>query len=75
MPEIYFQKDYGPKKLGPQRWAAHKDGSRKMVEGEKVRLGTLIIPKKLRVPEIALSEHVKITLTIWGGGGFDPDDW
>ncbi len=65
--ERWVQKNYGPRKLGSQRWAAHKDRSRKMGEGRKVRLVKLFVPRKLEVPESALSGPVKITLTIYAG--------
>ena len=61
IPERWAQKDYGSSKLGPQRLAAHKDWLREMKKGEIVRLGMLIVPRKLGVPESALSGHVKIT--------------
>ncbi len=56
------------RKLGPQRWAAHKDGSRKVEEAGKVWLGMLIAPRNMEIPERALSGHIKMGLTIWTPG-------
>ncbi len=56
--ESWIHKDGQPTKIGPEIW---KRGEKYF----KVWLGMPIIPRKIGIPERALSGHIKITSTIW----------